>query len=109
MNLSQLSSLGETVGIGGVALGVAAAILARLVARSTGLRAADRARLFNIIAIGCFALGGLGLLVGFTQRPAPEAAAPPPQKVTHGDQSPIIEAGGKVTIQYLGKPPPPSQ
>jgi len=54
MDLSQLKSLGEVAGIGGIALGVALIILRRLVGTIAGVPKDARAGLVKLIAIGVF-------------------------------------------------------
>jgi uncharacterized membrane protein len=61
MDLSQLKSLGEVAGIGGIALGVVVLILRPLIAAIAGLPKDARAGPVKLIAIGCFVIGALGI------------------------------------------------
>jgi hypothetical protein len=86
MNLSQLSSLSK-VGIGGVALGVVALILDKVIARSAQLPPEQTGRLLEIIAIGLLVLGGIALVVGKQAKV---------RVTTHGNHSPAVAAAGNV-------------
>jgi hypothetical protein len=61
MDPAQLVSLGKVAGIGGIALGVVVLLVRRLIGTVQGVPAKDRARTVNLIALGCFAIGALGM------------------------------------------------
>jgi hypothetical protein len=58
---SNLKSLGEIAGIGGLALGVVMLLVRPLIAAIAGLPKDDRAGPVKLIAIGCFMIGALGI------------------------------------------------
>jgi hypothetical protein len=61
MDLSQLKSLGEVAGIGGIALGVVVLLVRPLIDTIAGLPESARAGTVKWIAVGCFAIGALGI------------------------------------------------
>jgi hypothetical protein len=61
--MQQLAGLGKVAGIGGIALGAAVLLLRPLIEQVLpGLEPAARAHAVQVIALGAFALGGLGIL-----------------------------------------------
>jgi hypothetical protein len=95
MDLSQLKSLGEIAGIGGIALGVVVLVLRPLIATIAGLPKDARAGPVKLIAIGCFVIGALGIAawtVGYR--------AAGPEVATHGAQSPAIVSRGNASVSY---------
>jgi|HubBroStandDraft_4_1064222.scaffolds.fasta_scaffold867733_1 hypothetical protein len=99
MDLSQLKSLGEIAGIGGIALGVVVLLIRPLIATIAGLPKDARARPVKLIAIGCFVIGALGIAAWTIGR---QSAGP--QISTRGAQSPGIISGGDATVSYGASP-----
>ena len=100
MDISQLKSLGEIAGIGGIALGVLVLLLRPLIATIGGLPKGVRAGTINLIAVGCFVIGGFGIAAWtFSQPKSPEVS-------TRGEQSPAVNSGGNVSINF-GSPSAP--
>ena len=99
MDMSQLKSLGEIAGIGGIALGVVVLLGRPLISKIAGLPKSASAGSFNLVAIGCFIIGALGIAawaIG-NRSPAPEAS-------TKGFQSPAVIGGSDVNIRYGSSP-----
>jgi hypothetical protein len=92
MDLSQLKSLGEVAGIGGIALGAVVLLVRPLIATITGLPKNARAGTVKWIAVGCFAIGALGI-VAWTIGARSSVA-------TAGSQSPAVISNGNATINY---------
>jgi hypothetical protein len=108
MDLSQLKSLGEIAGIGGIALGVVVLLGRPLIASIAGLPKEARAGTVRLIAIGCFAIGVLGIAAWTIS-----SQSGGQQVTTRGTQSPGIISGGDATINYGASPatqpgPPPA-
>src|SRR5262245_13047069 len=80
MDLSQLKSLGEVAGIGGIALGGVVLLVHRLIGTIAGLPKEARAGTAKWIAAGCFVIGALGI--------AAWAVGGRPSVSTSGNQSP---------------------
>jgi hypothetical protein len=99
MDLSQLKSLGEIAGIGGIALGVVVLLLRPLIGTIAGLPKNDRAGPVKLIAIGCFTIGVLGIATWTIsgQLKGPEVS-------TLGNQSPGVISGGDATINFGSSP-----
>ena len=95
MDLSQLKSLGEIAGIGGLALGVLVLLVRPLIASIAGLPKDARAGPVKLIAIGCFAIGALGIAAWTIG-----SQSPGQQVSTQGSQSPGIISGGSATVSY---------
>jgi hypothetical protein len=89
----DLTGLGKVAGIGGIALGAVVLLVRPLIEQALpGLDPAARAQAVQVIAIGAFALGGLGILswvAGKTTGPSVR---------TGGDRSPGIVAGRDVSL-----------
>lgn len=100
MDLSQLKSLGEVAGIGGVALGVVVLLVRPLIAAIAGLPKDARAGPVKLIAIGCFAIGVLGIAAWTVG-----AQSTGRQVSTRGAQSPGVISGGDATVTYGTAPP----
>jgi hypothetical protein len=99
MDLSQLRSIGEIAGIGGISLGVVVLVLRPLIAAITGMPKESRTGPVKLIATGCFILGALGIAAWtFANRP------PRPQVSTEGTQSPAITSGGNANVSYGSVP-----
>ena len=99
MDLSQLKSLGEIAGIGGIALGVTALVLHRLIGTIGGIPKNDRGRIVTFIAGGCFVIGALGIAAWtFGNQPRQSTVS------TVGNQSPGIVAGKDATVSYGASP-----
>lgn len=101
MDLSQLKSLGEISGIGGIALGVVVLLLRPLIATIAGLPKDARAGPVKLIAVGCFVIGALGIAAWTFG-----GQSKGPQVSTHGPQSPGVIGGEDVTVNY-GAPSTP--
>ena len=99
MDLSQLKSLGEIAGIGGLALGVLVLLVWPLIASIAGLPKDARAGPVKLIAIGCFAIGALGIAAWTIG-----SQSPGQQVSTQGSQSPGIISGGSATVSYGAVP-----
>jgi hypothetical protein len=99
MDLSQLKSLGEVAGIGGIALGVVVLVLRPLIATIAGLPKDSRAGPVKLIAIGCFVIGVLGIAAWTIG-----TRSAGPQVSTHGPQSPGIVSSGNATVSYGASP-----
>jgi hypothetical protein len=101
MDLSQLKSLGEVAGIGGLAIGALLLLVRPLIARLGILPVAQRASLFRLIAGGAFGIGVLGigawLIAGMTGGPTASTA---------GSGSPAIIGGGNVAVGATAPTPP---
>jgi hypothetical protein len=95
MDLSQLKSLGEIAGIGGLALGVVVLLMRPLIATIAGLPKDARAGSVKLIAIGCFAIGALGIAAWTIS-----SHSNSPQVSTRGAQSPGVISGGDATVNY---------
>jgi hypothetical protein len=101
MDLSQLKSLGEIAGIGGMALGVVVLLLRPLIGTIAGLPKDARAGSVKLIAVGCFVIGALGIAAWTFG-----GQAKGPQVSTHGARSPGVIGGDNVTVKY-GSPSAP--
>jgi hypothetical protein len=99
MDLSQLKSLGEIAGIGGIALGVVVLLVRPLIASIAGLPKEARAGPVKLIAIGCFAIGALGIAAWTISSQSGGR-----QVSTRGAQSPGVISGGDATVNYGGSP-----
>jgi hypothetical protein len=95
MDLSQLKSLGEIAGIGGIALGVVVLLVRPLIATIAGLPKDARAGPVKLIAIGCFVIGALGIAAWTISSQSNGR-----QVSTRGAQSPGIVSGGDATVSY---------
>ena len=95
MDLSQLKSLGEIAGIGGIALGVVVLLVRPLIATIAGLPKDARAGPVKLIAIGCFVIGALGIAAWTISSQSNGR-----QVSTRGGQSPGIVSGGDATVSY---------
>lgn len=62
MDLSSLGSLGKIGGLSGIAIG-AVVLLVRPLIEKAGKAKPEQLALLRLIAIGAFAIGGLGILV----------------------------------------------
>jgi hypothetical protein len=95
MDLSQLKSLGEIAGIGGIALGVVVLLVRPLITAISGLPRDARVGPVKLIAIGCFAIGALGIAAWtFGSQSGGR------QVSTRGAQSPGVISGGDATVSY---------
>jgi hypothetical protein len=101
MDVSQLKSLGEVAGIGGVALGVIVLLIRPLIGTIAGLPKDARAGPVKLIAIGCFVIGALGI-AAWTWGSQSKGI----QASTRGTQSPGVISGGSVAVNY-GSPSAP--
>jgi hypothetical protein len=99
MDLSQLKSLGEIAGIGGIALGVVVLLVRPLIASIAGLPKGARAGPVKLIAIGCFAIGVLGIAAWTIS-----SRSNGRQVTTHGAASPGVVSNEDVTINYGATP-----
>jgi hypothetical protein len=95
MDLSQLKSLGEIAGIGGIALGVVVLLICPLIATIAGLPKDARDAPVKLIAAGCFTIGTLGI-AAWTIGSQSNGR----QVSTHGTQSPGVISGGDATVNY---------
>jgi hypothetical protein len=100
MDLSQLKSLGEIAGIGGIALGVVVLLIRPLIAIIAGLPKDARAGPVKLIAIGCFVIGALGIAAWTISSQSNGR-----QVSTRGAQSPGVISGGDATVNYGTSPP----
>ena len=101
MDTSLLVSLGKIAGIGGIAVGAVVLLIRPLIGKVGPVPAGDRAPLLRLIAIGAFAIGGLGNVAWVAgQYGGPSAA-------TSGSESPAVVSGGNVSIGPAA--PSPSQ
>lgn len=100
MDIAQLKSLGEIAGIGGIALGVLVLLVRPLIGTISGLPKSARAGTVNLIAIGCFAIGVLGIAAWVIGNRAPGS-----EVSTKGSQSPGIIGGGDVSVSFGPSPP----
>jgi hypothetical protein len=73
LDLSSLAELGKVAGVAGVAIGMIVLIVRPMVEGAKDLPDAERAPMFRMIAIGAFAIGGLGILAWLVAN----IAAPP--------------------------------
>jgi hypothetical protein len=100
MDLSQLKSLGEIAGIGGLAIGVVLLLVRPLIDKLGILPPAQREPLVRLIAGGAFGIGVLGigawLIASMSGGPAASTA---------GNQSPAIIGGRDVSIGTSAPPP----
>jgi hypothetical protein len=62
MDLSSLAELGKVAGVAGIAIGMVVLIARPMIEGAKNLPRAERAPTFRLIAIGAFAIGGLGIL-----------------------------------------------
>jgi hypothetical protein len=62
MDLSSLAELGKVGGIAGLAIGMIVLIVRPMIDGAKDLPRAERAPTFRLLAIGAFAVGGLGIL-----------------------------------------------
>jgi len=62
MDLSSLAELGKVAGVAGVAIGMIVLIARPMIEGAKDLPRAERAPMFRLIAVGAFAIGGLGIL-----------------------------------------------
>jgi hypothetical protein len=92
MDLSLLKSLGEIAGIGGIALGVVVLLVSPLIATIADLPQDARAGTVKWIAVGCFAIGALGI-VAWTIGSRSTVS-------TSGSQSPAVISKENTTINY---------
>ena len=99
MDLSQLKSLGEIAGIGGIALGVVVLLGRPLIASIAGLPKEARAGTVKLIAIGCFAIGVLGIAAWTISSQSGGR-----QVSTRGADSPAVINSGDTTISYGAAP-----
>jgi hypothetical protein len=95
MDLSQLKSLGEIAGVGGIALGVVVLLVRPLIAAITGLPKDSRAGPVKLIAIGCFIIGALGIAAWTISSQSNGR-----QVSTRAAQSPGVISGGDVSVGY---------
>ena len=58
----DLAALGKIAGIGGIAIGMIVVLGRLLIQRSSSLPAKERAPMLRLLAIGAFAIGGLGIV-----------------------------------------------
>jgi hypothetical protein len=96
---SQLESLGEVAGIGGIALGVVVLVLRPLITTIAGLPKDARAGPVKLIAIGCFVIGALGIAAWTIGN-----RFAGPQVSTHGAEAPGIVSGRDATVTYGASP-----
>jgi hypothetical protein len=100
MDLSQLKSLGEIAGIGGLAIGAVLLLVRPLIDKLGILPPAQRGSLFRLIAGGAFGIGVVGigawLIAGMTGGPTAS---------TVGSGSPAIIGGRDVSIGTSAPPP----
>src|SRR4051812_15509176 len=104
--MQQLAGLGKVAGIGGIALGVVVLLLRPLIEQVLpGLEPSARAEAVQVIAIGAFSLGALGIVTwavsAFSGKGAPSVR-------TRGDRSVGIIAGKNVSFGSGGVPPEPA-
>jgi hypothetical protein len=92
MDLSQLKSLGEVAGIGGIALGVVVLLVRPLIGTIPGLPENARAGTVKWIAAGCFVIGALGIVAWTVGNRSSVATA--------GSQSPAVISNGSASISY---------
>ena len=62
MDLSSLAALGKVAGLGGLAIGVVALLVRPVIARTSGVPAAQRGPLLRFVAMGAFGIGALGIV-----------------------------------------------
>ena len=104
MDLSSLAELGKVAGIGGLAIGMIVLIARPIIEAAKDLPRAERAPTFRFIAVGAFAIGGLGILAWLLAT----IAAPPSGgsggncNVTSGG---IGSGGNKVNCDFVPSAP----
>ena len=101
MDLSQLKSLGEVAGIGGLAIGAVLLLVRPLIDKLGILPAAQRGPLFRLIAGGAFGIGVLGISAWLIA-----GMAGGPTASTAGSGSPAIIGGGNVSVGPTAPTPP---
>jgi hypothetical protein len=99
MDLSQLKSIGEIAGIGGIALGVVVLLVRPLITSIAGLPKDARAGPVKLMAVGCFVIGALGIAAWTIG-----SRSPGPQVSTQGTQSPGMISGGDASVSYGSAP-----
>ncbi len=62
MDLSSLAELGKVAGVAGIAIGMIVLIVRPMIEGAKDLPRTERAPTFRLLAIGAFAIGGLGIL-----------------------------------------------
>jgi hypothetical protein len=97
MDLSQLKSLGEIAGIGGIALGAVVLLLRPLIGTIAGLPKDARSGPVKLIAIGCFVIGVLGI-AAWTMGGQLKGSQ---VLTTHGRNSPAVTSDRDVTISII--------
>jgi hypothetical protein len=93
MDLSHLDALGRVAGIGGIALGAVVLLVRPLIGIIGGVPAPQRARVVNLIALGCFSVGVIGIVAW-----SAGAWSGGQSVVTAGERSPGVISGGEVSI-----------
>jgi hypothetical protein len=92
MDLSQLKSLGEVAGIGGIAFGGVVLLVRPLSATIVGLPKDARTGTVKLIEVGCFAIGALGVVAW--------AIGSRSTVSTSGSESPAVISKENTTINY---------
>lgn len=69
MDLSSLAELGKVAGVAGIAIGMIVLVVRPMIERAKDLPRAQRAPTFRLIAVGAFAVGGLGILAWLIATP----------------------------------------
>jgi hypothetical protein len=104
MDLSSLAELGKVAGVAGVAIGMIVLIVRPMIEGAKYLPRAERAPTFRLVAIGAFAIGGLGIAAWLVAT----VAAPPGGggggncNATSGG---ILSGGNKVDCNFSSTAP----
>jgi hypothetical protein len=100
MDLSSLAELGKVAGIGGLAIGMVVFVAGRMIEGANDLPRAERAPTFRLIAVGAFAIAGLGILAWLIA-----TVAAPPTSGSGGNcnvtSDGIASGGNKINCDFL--------
>ena len=99
MDLSSLAELGKVAGLAGIAIGMIVLIARPMIERTKDLPRAERAPTFRLIAVGAFAIGGLGILAWLIA-----TIAAPPSGASGGNcnvaSGGILSGGNKLSCDF---------
>jgi hypothetical protein len=103
MDLSSLAELGKVAGVAGIAIGLVAMLAPQFIKGASSLPRAERGPMLRLVAIGAFAIGGLGIIAWLI------AGIQFGTSVKTGDCG-IANSSGTVTGSPVtcGSPPPPA-
>jgi hypothetical protein len=104
MDLSSLAELGKVAGVAGIAIGMIVLIVRPMIEGAKDLPRAQRAPTFRLIAVGAFAVGGLGILAWLiaTIAAPPGGASGGNCNVTSGG---ILSGGNKLNCDFSPSTP----